>query len=89
MKAQISLAPDGRLLIEFPACSAWAAHEVLLPPTVGAMKHIVSMLAFQESGAGKLAQSGAPTQAIIDEWLKQDKEKRDAELLGYAEGVDI
>lgn len=89
MKALISLAPDGRLLLEFPACSAWAEHSILLPPTVGTMKHIIIMLSYQETGAGKLAERGAPTQAIIDAWLKQEQKKQDETLLELAKGVDL
>lgn len=89
MKATICLAPDGRVEVTFPACDAWAEHSVLLPPTVAAMKHIVSMLSYQEAGKGRLAQRGAPTQAIIDEWLKQEKQKATQQSLDFAKGVDL
>lgn len=89
MKAQISLAPDGRLLLEFPRTDVWAEHSVLLEPTIFALKHIVTMLGHQEQLRGKLAQGGAPTQAIVDAWLKQEKKKADAALLRLTDGVDL
>lgn len=92
MKATLSIAPDGRVLVEFPACSAWAEHSVLLPPTASAMKHIVSMLSFQESypeQGGRLAKQGAPTQAIIDAWVRQEQKREETELLALSRGVDL
>lgn len=91
MKATLSLAPDGRVLVEFPACDAWAEHSVLLPPTASAMKHIVSMLSYQEHvpNGGKLAREGAPTQAIVDAWLREEKRKVDEQSLNFAKDIDI
>lgn len=77
MNPTISLTPSGRLQLEFPTTHAWAGYPLKIDATLGGLRLLTEILQAQaNTGVTALGTKGAPTQAIVDEWLKEDKVRR-------------
>jgi hypothetical protein len=71
----IDLAPDGKFRIGFDGYS------IDVPTTPAGVKYIVQILqARHDAGVGKIATSPSPTQAMAEEFLKNEARRKLAEL---------
>lgn len=94
MHPTISLTPSGRLQLEFPSTHAWAGYSIKIDATLGGLKLLTDILQAQANkGVTALGTRGAPTQSVVDAWLKEDKlrrkESKKAELGFELEGIDV
>lgn len=79
MKLEISLAPDGNLLVHLPS-----GRSLELGLNVAGLGHLRKLLTdaslYRETGEHQRGYIGAfPSQSIIDGWLKEDNERKLAE----------
>lgn len=90
---RISLTPEGRLLLTFPPSSKWAGYSLKIDATPGGLTLLKQILQAQANdGVTALGTRGAPTQAVVDAWLKEDRERRKAEKvmnLGFKIEVEL
>jgi hypothetical protein len=81
----ISLAPSGGFILGVPCPEV--IHNIEIPATEAGIKLMKSILrehAKGEAGRNKISQPGNPTQWQVNEWLKADRAKRQAEATALA-----
>lgn len=64
MAIEISLAPNGNILLHLPR------HEAQVPMNLAGLALLKHVLQGQASGATKIGEQGNPTQWNLDQWLK-------------------
>jgi hypothetical protein len=85
---QISLAPGGNLALTIPSTTSERAYTVIIPLTLDGLRLIRDTLR-QRTATTLIAQPGAPTQAMIEAWLQEERQQRAlAKITAEKEAVD-
>lgn len=89
----ITLSPSGNFVLAVPSegPKASGVHHVVIPATLSGIQVLKKILSRNAKQRGAIGEASAPTQYMIDQWLKADAEAKAAATAAKFEalGLDI
>lgn len=71
---EIRLNPTGDIELDLQG------HWVTIPETLEGLRLLRHILIHRQAGKARIGEEGAPTQWLIDKWLREDKARKQAEF---------
>lgn len=82
----MSLAPNG-FAVELPDPVTGQSYPIVVPLTLKGLMVLQKILREREREVGRIGHPSSPVQQMIEQWLKEDRERKDKEIL--VEGLDL
>lgn len=89
----ISLSPSGNFVLAVPSDGPRASgvHHVVIPATLSGIQVLKKILSRNAARRGAIGEASAPTQYMVDQWLKADADAKAAATVKRFEelGLDV